>query len=820
MDYNYNKNNIFSQSEENCFQQHELIYEPFKVPPNLQLAQKHGKAKKVGKLKQDDFNNIEKCICCNLPIQKDKYNINTDPNEFSEQGAGIPLFFYYTKYILYILAQVFIIAGIYNFIHFQVYCHKDEIQCFSFYGLLYPIKVDGNYKGMQLALNLLSILLTILTLIAMKIYLKKKEYDYEDQYIQASDFTLIAHYVDPNLREEQIKQFFETSSTQLLKRVVKVEKIVQIYKLNEYITAFREKVKLVNQLNKIQKEYMKIDFQKYQQLKHKIDAQILEVDLKIHKLDNSFILNTVNQHKAKSVFVTFKTKQDKDDILEKWRYSDEDMLRNLFFIFIGNSLSFSFILFFDPLYFLKWIQRKKLNKNSLNSSQTQYQANQIFEDQSFFIEEKYAFCNKIYLTSMFYASIFPIGVLIEIIGLIIFYWVSKYIYITRTSITNQISPSLNRSMLNIAFFGPLTFSMGALIYDIKILDRNELANDIIHIFSMVLSLLCLLLCDRILQIKKVREWIKMDFAKRLIFKWDKKNTSQEDKIQNLQNQTEIQQIDEENSKPLLQQDSSISIKNVNNEDQADNLIGQLSKNQMIYKISRQFFGQDYDDSNPIIQTKNSIQQNQQNKALQFYMGNESFKTFQDNKNSQNMANINIDESLNQKDNIQENTDLNNFKNCLLNYIVNQPQNNLEQKSTIQNYNYNNLMVNKLYKNKNYKELYQQQYAKYQKEEQKLYKNQDQNTKKEYNLENDKQDFVQEMTSQNKKLEDKQDQQKESEQQRQSLQQQFQQKNTKKHLFSEAQDNYLNKKFQESNLYQNNEQGTQKSDDSNQGQDNI
>lgn len=41
-------------------------------------------------------------------------------------------------------------------------------------------------------------------------------------------------------------------------------------------------------------------------------------------------------------------------LLDDNNFSDEDMLRNLFFIFIGNALSNSFILIFDPLHFIKW----------------------------------------------------------------------------------------------------------------------------------------------------------------------------------------------------------------------------------------------------------------------------------------------------------------------------------------------------------------------------------------------------------------------------------------------------------------------------------
>lgn len=81
------------------------------------------------------------------------------------------------------------------------------------------------------------------------------------------------------------------------------------------------------------------------------------------------------------------------------------------------------------------------------------------------IDEKYAFVNRSYLASMFYAPLFPYGVLFEIIGLIIFYNLNKYLLLRRSAFPNSISNRISSSMVRITFFGPMLFSCSNLLYD-------------------------------------------------------------------------------------------------------------------------------------------------------------------------------------------------------------------------------------------------------------------------------------------------------------------------------------------------------------------
>lgn len=87
----------------------------------------------------------------------------------------------------------------------------------------------------------------------------------------------------------------------------------------------------------------------------------------------------------------------------------------------------------------------------------------IFENPKFHIDEHYAYINKSFLTCMFYASIFPLGLVIEIIGLAIFYWITKYLLLRRSVYPNSISNKINNSMVKIALCGPLVFSLSNLL---------------------------------------------------------------------------------------------------------------------------------------------------------------------------------------------------------------------------------------------------------------------------------------------------------------------------------------------------------------------
>ena len=56
---------------------------------------------------------------------------------------------------------------------------------------------------------------------------------------------------------------------------------------------------------------------------------------------------------------------------------------------------------------------------------TQKKANLVFEKIDFMLDERYAIITQLFMNCMFYAAVFPVGILITIVGMLITYWSSK-----------------------------------------------------------------------------------------------------------------------------------------------------------------------------------------------------------------------------------------------------------------------------------------------------------------------------------------------------------------------------------------------------------
>mgnify|MGYP000964731717 FL=1 len=64
----------------------------------------------------------------------------------------------------------------------------------------------------------------------------------------------------------------------------------------------------------------------------------------------------------------------------------------------------------------------------------QCQANEIFEKPSFELEFKYSVVSKLIMMTMFFAGIFPLGALFAIFGLLLSYYVNKYMLLRHSQL--------------------------------------------------------------------------------------------------------------------------------------------------------------------------------------------------------------------------------------------------------------------------------------------------------------------------------------------------------------------------------------------------
>ena len=111
---------------------------------------------------------------------------------------------------------------------------------------------------------------------------------------------------------------------------------------------------------------------------------------------------------------------------------EEYLIINMLMIFLINSILVPLSWTFNISYFYKkfriWLIEKKENPfdPDSNHGKTQRELNELYELPSMNIAEKYSYIFKTLLISFFYIPIFPLGVIISILGLFLGYFLEKY----------------------------------------------------------------------------------------------------------------------------------------------------------------------------------------------------------------------------------------------------------------------------------------------------------------------------------------------------------------------------------------------------------
>ena len=110
------------------------------------------------------------------------------------------------------------------------------------------------------------------------------------------------------------------------------------------------------------------------------------------------------------------------------------LINNLFMIFITNIFLPPLLFYLGPEYILKFYKRTnaKLELKDVKyekSTYTQGELNEIFENPEMDICYKYSYINNVCLISLFYMSIFPIGMIFGF-GALIFAYLSEFLYIS------------------------------------------------------------------------------------------------------------------------------------------------------------------------------------------------------------------------------------------------------------------------------------------------------------------------------------------------------------------------------------------------------
>lgn len=115
------------------------------------------------------------------------------------------------------------------------------------------------------------------------------------------------------------------------------------------------------------------------------------------------------------------------------------------FVLVGLKKNIS-IDYFDPEYLhKKHEQHEAIVKRGAKI--TQEAAHEIFEGVETEVEVRYGvLISSMYLTA-FFASIFPLAQIINIILLAVRYWIDKYIFYRRAALPNYLGPKIQKTMI-------------------------------------------------------------------------------------------------------------------------------------------------------------------------------------------------------------------------------------------------------------------------------------------------------------------------------------------------------------------------------------
>lgn len=231
-------------------------YDPYKKADMIE-AQKHRQAhfiRQIGKALKDP--SADRCMCCGFPVHADPYPLTCNMIELSELGSGFPLFFVFAKIIVTIFLLGVCIVAVPCIIGNGLADRGDDWDADKD---SWVIKASlGNqgdvpdiYPLWQCYLNIAFMVMVIILYHICRRWFEAKDRDFDIMAITAKDYTVHAYGLGIDVKEQDIKEFFEKYG-RFDGRPAKVIKVVFSYKIKEYIDNLRKLEELAEGLKKIE----------------------------------------------------------------------------------------------------------------------------------------------------------------------------------------------------------------------------------------------------------------------------------------------------------------------------------------------------------------------------------------------------------------------------------------------------------------------------------------------------------------------------------------------------------------------------------------
>jgi len=218
-------------------------FDPYKVPADIELAENHGKARKIGKF----IENPQKvCSCCGLPIEKEPFSLFCSLQELAFLGSAYPFYFDFMKKILLIIFIILMVSGTMKLGLINTNCNE---ACVTFFG--FGVLNLEDYNQQIFTQSGLDTVFSVF-LIAFMLGVKTRSFNaikiFNDKAISARDYTIMVQNIPKFTKKSEILGYFKDL---VQKEIVKVN---MAYDLREYNSMFNRKLKVVSHLKGLYNE--------------------------------------------------------------------------------------------------------------------------------------------------------------------------------------------------------------------------------------------------------------------------------------------------------------------------------------------------------------------------------------------------------------------------------------------------------------------------------------------------------------------------------------------------------------------------------------
>lgn len=234
---------------------HAVYYDPYQTPPDFELAQLHGRTKRVYHFpSHEEFSVLEKeeCPCCGLPEGGQVIPLSAPLSKLYPLGSAYALYFKLLIYCITLLSMIFVISGFYNMVSSAIDedCEPasdapvspDGIatnQCVQDYVSMFTIankKDDPYLLTGQMVLNLIAVIAMGIFFQYMRYKLRKMHIDADDETVTPGDYTIKITgkgMEEEGLTDEQIKNWIEEVATE--ENPIKIVKIHRTFDVAQYV---------------------------------------------------------------------------------------------------------------------------------------------------------------------------------------------------------------------------------------------------------------------------------------------------------------------------------------------------------------------------------------------------------------------------------------------------------------------------------------------------------------------------------------------------------------------------------------------------------